>query len=374
MNEASRLAVDKIDIMDDDERASSADVGRDDSGYSSDKEDSPGINQESDESTPTESSSGDNDDSIGDVTDKERPTAPEERITAAVEAANLMYLESPSSPSNNTEDDGTGGTVNSGGSSNRSFLYRVRTESPALTDEETSESSDDNRWHFFYLKKKRHLLKRAGDFVRREEVYNACTAKAAANAPLNDPPLWIEAREILEELSSPGWSGGPKEKNAASSKNNTEVGRNLCSSSSSAHSGSSPPPRECLHPPPVQNPIPLKKSRIDTSSVNHCFSHVIGNDEINPMNGCSDQADLCWPLTFHSDTNWMARALGILWNNTSYAGSQQTVSTAAASSLTSNNIWRALLNSERMIPVNPMISSKNSVSLEDAIAQTSVAQ
>lgn len=149
-----------------------------------------------------------------------------------------------------------------------------------------SEGEDEysNEFSIAFLQQKRHLLKRAADFMKRDDIYDASIAKTAMNLmSLEDPEIWIEAKHVLRILAGRSVEG---KEDLVSPQHVLTSKQRVSTTRRSEH--------------------PSKRHKIDVSSVRHVLS-----GDYRPVHiVVSDSAKGGVPaMTLYNDGPWVADAL-----------------------------------------------------------------
>ena len=220
-------------------------------------------------------------------------------------------------------------------------------ESPDISEGEDEYS---NAFTIAFLQQKRHLLKRAADFMKREDIYDASIAKTAMNLmSLEDPEIWIEAKQVLRILA--GQSCGEN-------KEGLVIPQHVLSST------------QCVSTSRRSEP-PLKKHKIDVSSVRHvpsgdyCPVHFVVSSD-RTMDGV--------PATsLYTDGPWMADALRQMMEGRFSCTDSSSIQ---RSMLSRSSTWDLQLDPNLGICLTSEHSESNAgwMNLADALANTDVPQ
>jgi len=223
-------------------------------------------------------------------------------------------------------------------------------DSPDVSEGD-SEDEDGNAFTIAFLQQKRRLLKRAADFMKREDVYDASIAQTAINLmSLEDPEIWIEAKRVLRVLAGRDNDG------------NVDTCPDPLNSS-----GCIP----CLIN--IDEPT-AKKSKIDTSSVIR-----VQSVDFHPEDQSNRTGDDIKPYTLktlHTDGPWMADALCQMECDSS-SSDRITTRPKESPSTTTRYKWEIQLdlNSGVNVSLKTLGSPEaGCINLEEALAITSVPQ
>jgi hypothetical protein len=226
-------------------------------------------------------------------------------------------------------------------------------DSPDISEGD-SEDEDGNAFTIAFLQQKRRLLKRAADFMKREDVYDASIAKTAISLmSLEDPEIWIEAKHVLRVLAS---------------RDNGGTVANTCPHPLMSSSGCIPSSIKIDEP-------TAKKRKIDTSGVIRVQSVDYHPEAQSSIAG--DDIKGGTPKTLYTDGPWMANALRQMECDSSSSDWSLTSPKESPSPITTRCKWEMQLDLNRGVYLSsePLESPEaGCIKLEEALTITSVPQ